>query len=67
MNARLSGLECNGSGMVSTLACAAIRPKLHQMEGKSLSLSALLPGQVKLRDVQITVRDALVVQAKFGG
>jgi hypothetical protein len=67
MIARLSGLECNGTGMISTLACAAIRPKLHQVEGKSLSLGALAAGQVRLRDVQITVGDSLVVQARFGG
>jgi hypothetical protein len=66
MVARVSDLECNGSGIISTLACAAIRPKLQQVAGKSFELSALAGGQVELRDVQVTVGDALVVHAKFG-
>jgi hypothetical protein len=66
MKAQLSDLQCNGTGMISTLACGVIRPKLHQLEGKSFDLNALTGGQVRVRDVGITVGEALVIQASFG-
>jgi hypothetical protein len=66
MKAQLSDLECDGAGMISTLACGVIRPKLHQLEGKSFDLNTLTGGQVRVRDVGITVGETLVVQASFG-
>jgi hypothetical protein len=66
MNAKLSNLECTGNGMIASLACGAITPKLRQLEGKSINLNALVGGDVRLRDVRITVGDVLSVQAGFG-
>jgi hypothetical protein len=66
MVARMTNLECNGSGLIATLACATIRPKLQLVERLSFNLNSLAGGQVQLRDVQVTVGDALDVQARFG-
>lgn len=64
--ARLSGLSCEGEGVLGSLACGAIRPHLHQVEKRPLPLAAFSLGDVRLHDLRISVGEALEITAKFG-
>ena len=66
LNARLSGLECDGDGTLGTLACGFIAPHLQTCNGREFSLMALPLGEVKLRDVRIAAGQELRVTAKLG-
>jgi hypothetical protein len=65
-NARLSSLGLDGDAMVTNLAGGFLKPRLEQLEGKTIPLFAFLPGGIKLRDIQVSVAPALHVQARFG-
>ncbi|MGH8092869.1 MAG: hypothetical protein ACREIF_05295 [Chthoniobacterales bacterium] len=67
LNARLSGLDCAGEGTLGTLVCGFLEPHLQQLNNRVFSLLVLPLGEVKLRDVQITVGTDLGVRAKLGG
>ena len=64
--ARLSGLACEGEGVLAKLACGALRPHLQQLENRPLPLTALSLGDVRLHDLNVRVDDGLDVNAKFG-
>ena len=66
LNARLSGLTLGGDAMITKLAAGFVRPQLDKLEGRAIPLLALAPGGLKMRDVEISVRDGLEVRAKFG-
>lgn len=66
LNARLSGLECDGEGALGTLACGFIAPHLQRFNGGEFSLMALPLGDVKLRQVRIATGSELRVTAEFG-
>lgn len=66
LNARLSGLTCDGEGTLGTLASGFIVPHLRRFEGREFSLMALPLGEVKLRDVRIAAGRELRVTAQFG-
>ncbi len=66
LNARLSGLACEGEGTLGTLACGFISPHLQRFDGREFSLLALPLGEVKLRDVRIAAGRELRVTAQFG-
>ena len=66
LNARLSGLDCAGEGTLGTLACGFLGPHLQRFNNREFSLLALPLGEVRLRDVRITVDDVLRVSAQFG-
>lgn len=66
LNARLSGLDCAGEGTLGTLACGFLTPHLQKFDGRDFSLMALPLGEVKLRDLRITVGTDLRVTADFG-
>ena len=66
MNANVSGLSCTGEGMLGDMASAIIRPKLDAINGKTFPLSAISLGSVKLHDLQLEIREAVKVSAKFG-
>jgi head-tail adaptor len=65
-NARISNLKCRGEGTIGSLACAGLEPILRQMEGRTFSLSSFPLGEVKLRDIRITVADTVEITADFG-
>src|SRR3712207_4396091 len=44
LNARLSGLTCNGEGAIGALACGGLQPHLQKLNGRSFSLMALPLG-----------------------
>ena len=66
LNARLSGLACHGEGAVGALACSVLEPHLQKLDGKSFALMGLPLGEVRLRDVRLSVGDKLAVNAEFG-
>ncbi len=66
LNARLSNLALDGDGMILKLAGGFLKPRLDSLEGRSYSLVALIPGNLKLRDVELTAGNSLRVHAKFG-
>jgi len=66
LNLKLSGLNCTGDGGIATLACGVLTPYLRKVDGRAFHLMSLPLGKVRLRDVQLTVGDKLVVTAEFG-
>lgn len=66
LNARLSGLACHGEGAVGALACSVLAPHLQKLDGRTIALMALPLGEVRLRDVRLTVGERLTVNAAFG-
>jgi hypothetical protein len=65
-NAKLSGLALDGDAMVTNLAGSFLKPRLQQLEGKTIPLFAFLPSGLLLRDIQVSVAPELCVQARFG-
>lgn len=66
LNARLSGLSCDGEGAIGTLACGVLQPHLAKVDGRSFPLLALPLGDVRLRDVRLAAGANLTVTAEFG-
>jgi hypothetical protein len=66
LNARVYDLAVSGEGMLGELASSTIRPHLQQMDGKIFPLSALPLGEVRLKDLTLSVGDPLKVHATFG-
>jgi hypothetical protein len=66
LEAKISGLVCNGNGALGVLACNFLAPHLAKLDGQHFSLMALPLGEVRLRDVRLTVTDRLTVNAEFG-
>ena len=66
LNARISGLKCSGDGAIATLACGILGPHLRQLDGREFSLLSLPLGEIRLRDLQLTVGERLAVTAEFG-
>ncbi len=65
-NARISNLKCRGEGTIGSLACGVLEPILRQLDGQTLSLLSFPLGEIKLRDIRITVADTMEVTADFG-
>ena len=66
LEARISGLECSGDGAIAALACGVLKPHLQKLDGREFPLMSLPLGEIRLRDVQVTVGDKLSVTAQFG-
>lgn len=66
LNARISGLDCTGDGAVAALACGVLKPHLQKLDGRVFPLMSLPLGEIRLRDVQVTLGDKLSVTAEFG-
>jgi hypothetical protein len=66
LNATISELDCQGEGIVGTMAAAVIQPKLAAVNGKKIALVAFSFGDVTLRDLKIDVKSGLNVTARFG-
>ncbi len=64
--AKISELRCKGDGTVGSLACNALNPLFEKLKGKTFPLSLLLPGEVRLRDVRVTVADTIGITVDFG-
>jgi hypothetical protein len=66
LNATISGLDCSGGGAIAALACGVLKPHLQKLDGREFPLMSLPLGEIRLRDVQLTVRDKVSVTAEFG-
>ncbi len=66
LNATLSNLTCKGEGMVGSVAAGMIGKHIQPYDGATVSLMAFSLGDVKLRDLKITVGEAVQVTAAFG-
>ena len=66
LNARISGLDCTGDGAIAALACGVLKPHLQKLDGREVPLMSLPLGEIRLRDVQVTVGEKLSVTAEFG-
>jgi hypothetical protein len=64
MEVRLSGLGCAGDGMIANLAAGAIRPRLAELESRTLPLRKFVPN---LRTLVLDADDGLRIRAEFGG
>jgi hypothetical protein len=64
---RLSHLDIAGEGMMVALAVNMVRSRVTALEGAEFPLTTLAAGDVRLRDVQMTVGNELSVTAAFGG
>lgn len=65
-NARISNLKCRGEGTVGSVACGMLEPHLKRLADRSFSLMSLPLGEIKMRDVRISVADTVEVTAEFG-
>jgi hypothetical protein len=66
LNAKVSGLSCEGDGVVGKMAAAMLSPKLREFEGKQIALSAISLGDLVLRDLQIDASNGLRITADIG-
>jgi len=66
LNAKISGLTCNGEGALGSLACGVLAPHLDKLNGQAYALMALPLGEIRLRDVRLSANDRLSVTAQFG-
>jgi hypothetical protein len=66
LNLKVSDLNCSGSGTIASLACSILTPYLRKIDGRELPLMSLPLGEVRLRDVHLTVGDKLCITAEFG-
>jgi hypothetical protein len=66
LNLKISGLNCTGEGGIASLACGILKPYLQKVEGREFPLMSLPLGEIRLREVRITLDDKLSIRAKFG-
>ncbi|MFN2475441.1 MAG: LmeA family phospholipid-binding protein [Chthoniobacterales bacterium] len=66
LNARVSGMRCNGEGAIGALACNVLAPHLQAVDGRTFPLMALPLGEVRLRDVRLAAGERITVTAEFG-
>ena len=66
LNATVSKLDCDGEGMVGTMASGLVKSKLKPYEGKVFPLMTFSLGDVTLRDLKIDVKSNVQVTAEFG-
>jgi len=66
LNATVSGLTCAGDGAIGSMACGFLKPHLDAIDGRMFPLMALPLGEIRLRDVRLSVTDQLTVTAEFG-
>lgn len=64
--ATLSNLSCTGEGMLGSMACGVLQPKLDQYNNRTFPLTALALGEIRLSDVNVSVGDTIRVTASFG-
>jgi hypothetical protein len=66
MNATVSKLNCDGEGMIGTMAAGLVKSKLKGYEGKTFPLMTFSLGDVSLRDLKIDAKNDVKVTAEFG-
>lgn len=66
LNVTAANLQCRGEGAIGSLACGLLSPHLDKLEGRSFALMALSLGEVRLRDIRLSVDDEVSATAQFG-
>jgi hypothetical protein len=66
LNARFSKLTLGGDGMITKIASGFIRPKLDLLESRVIPLLAFSLGDLRLRDIEVSTGERLLVRAVFG-
>jgi hypothetical protein len=66
LNLKISNLNCTGDGGMATVACGVLKPYLQKIDGREFPLMSLPLGEIRLRDVRLSVGDKLCVTAEFG-
>ena len=66
LNLKISDLNCTGDGGIASLACGILKPYLQKIDGREFPLMSLPLGEIRLRDVRLSVGDKLCVTAEFG-
>lgn len=66
LNATISGVLCKGDGAIGALACGVLDSHLQKINGRTFSLLAFPLGEIRLRDVRLSVADKITVTAEFG-
>jgi hypothetical protein len=51
---------------MATVACGILKPYLQKIDGREFPLTSLPLGEIRLRDVRLTLDDKLSVRAEFG-
>ena len=66
MNARISGLSCDGDEALGPLIVHFLRPALARYNGRTRPLVSFPAGKMQLHDVAVRVDDGLHLTAAFG-
>jgi hypothetical protein len=66
LNARISGVSCEGEGVVGTLLVALAQHRLKRLEGAIIPLASYSLGQLRLRDLKMRCQDGPEAEALFG-
>lgn len=66
MNARITGLTCDGDEALGPLIVGLLRPALADYNDKTRPLLSFPAGKLQLRDVALRVDDAVHLTAHFG-
>jgi len=66
MNARITGLTCDGDEALGPLIVGLLRPALQAYNGKTRPLLSFPSAALQLRDVAVRVDDSLHLTAAFG-
>ena len=66
MNAKLTGLTCDGDEALGPLIVSLLRPALADYEGKTRPLLSFPAGHIKLKNLQLRIDDAVHLVAEFG-
>jgi hypothetical protein len=66
LNLKISRLNCTGDGGMAALACSILTPYLRKIDSREFPLMSLPLGEIRLRDVRLTLGEKLCVAAEFG-
>ncbi len=66
MNLKLSGLSCQGDGMLGAMVASMLQHHTRELESKSIPLTPFSLGRLKLRDLKIQAAEELIVEAALG-
>ena len=66
LNARFSRLTLSGDGMITKIANGFIRPKLDLLQNRVIPLLAFSLGDLRLRDIEVSTDERLLIRAAFG-
>jgi len=63
---KASNLKCKSDGGIGSIACNMLDPIFRRVEQQSFSLPSLPLGNIKVRDIRVTVADTVEITADFG-